>query len=331
MGLAPALRVFVRTVERGSISAAARDLSVSQPAVSKHLRNLESHVGARLLERSARLARPTPTGQTLYEGARDGLATIEAALEGVRRDMGAVEGHLRVHAPTCIDGKQLHPIVLAFQQRHPGVTVDLALEDRVVDLVYENFDLALRLGRPDGAGLIVRPIGVTRRILVAAPDLLARTGPIETPERLMEVPVVVPISTAPDSTLALSRAGTDIAVPVRSVLRSNNPDVLVRTLVSAHAVGPVQQLLISQELSDGRLVCILPEYEARSSEVYFTFLSVRFMRSLVRAFTDFSVAALRQVEGIGAVGSTSVGPGTGRLRVPETTDWTVAFAGVAGD
>lgn len=92
MDIAAALRAFVHVVERGSVTAAARDLSVSQPAVTKQLRNLERHVGARLLERSARMVRPTAQGITLYEASRSALATIDAALEGVRHEMGAIEG-----------------------------------------------------------------------------------------------------------------------------------------------------------------------------------------------------------------------------------------------
>ena len=322
MDLALALRAFVRTVERGSISAAARDLSVSQPAVSKHIRNLEGHVGARLLERSTRLVRPTPLGQTLYEESRQGLATIDAALEGVRRDMGAVEGMLRVHAPTCIGAKQLHPIVLAFQAVHPGVTVDLALENRAVDLVYENFDLALRLGRPENNGLIIRQIGLVRRILVAAPSLLARIGPVETLAQLADAPLVGPLSSAPLETLTLFRSGTACEALVRPVLRSNNPDVVVRTLMDGHAVGPIQTLLVPDELRDGRLVRILPDYEFRSSEAFLAYPSVRFMRPVVRAFTDFAIARLRKVDGIDAADApaTAHGAAASSRRDPATID-----------
>ena len=166
MDLAAALRAFVRTVERGSITSAARDLGLSQPAVTKQLKNLEAHVGARLLERSTKIVRPTPLGQSLYESSRSALATINSAVEGVRRDMGTVQGLLRVHAPSCIGAKHLHPIVAAFQELHSGVTVDLFLEDRRVDIVYDNFDVALKYGKPDGQDLIVRRVGHVRRILV---------------------------------------------------------------------------------------------------------------------------------------------------------------------
>lgn len=299
MDLAAALRAFIRTVERGSVTAAARDLGVSQPAVTKHLRNLESHVGARLVERSSRIVRPTALGQSLYEASRSALTTIDAALEGVRRDMGEIEGLLRVHAPTCIGVKHLHRIVLAFQERFPTVTVDLVLEDRTVDLVYENFDIGVKYGRPEGQEIIIRRLGMVRRILVASPEFLARVGPIETVERLSEVDVITTAAVlSPRDSLTLVRDGRSVEASVRAVLRTNNAMVITNTLLDGHAAGPVQHLLVADELADGRLVRILPEFEVKSQEVYWAYPSVRFMRPAVRAFTDFVVPQLRMVEGI---------------------------------
>lgn len=300
MDIAIALRAFVRTVERGSVTAAARDLAVSQPAVTKHLRNLERHVGARLLERSSRVVRPTAQGQALYDASREPLASIDAALEGVRREMGAIEGNLRLHAPSCIGARHLHPIVMAFQRRYPAVTVDLVLENRDVDLVYENFDLAVKYGRPSNQDLIIRRLGHIRRILVAAPALLEEIGPIDTPERLSDVPVIGSAAwSTPRDVLSLrSRDGTATDIAVRSVLRTNNAEVIASTLIQGHAAGPVQQLLVNDELAGGSLIRILPDYEVKPTEAFFAYPSVRFMRPVVRAFTDFAVPALRAVDGI---------------------------------
>jgi DNA-binding transcriptional LysR family regulator len=302
MDIAIALRAFVRTVERGSVTAAARDLAVSQPAVTKHLRNLERHVGARLLERSSRVVRPTPQGQALYEASRGALATIDAALEGVRRDMGAVEGGLRIHAPSCLGSKHLHPIVMAFQRLYPAVTVDLVLENRDVDLVYENFDLAVKYGRPASQELIIRRLGVIRRILVAAPLFLEQVGPVDTLERLSEIAVVTTATllSSRDLLTLRHRNGETIDVPVRPVLRTNNAEVIASTLARSHAAGPVQQLLVNDELLEGKLIRILPDYEVRPTEAFLVYPSVRFMRPVVRAFTDFAIPALRAVDGITA-------------------------------
>ncbi|HSI42583.1 MAG TPA: LysR family transcriptional regulator [Xanthobacteraceae bacterium] len=299
MDIAAALRAFIRTVERGSVTAAARDLAISQPAVTKHLRNLERHVGARLLERSARMVRPTPQGQSLYEASRMALGVIESALEGVRRDMGAIEGPLRLHAPACLGARHLHPIVLAFQAQHPAVAIDLVLENRNVDLVHENFDMAVKYGRPEGQDLIIRRLGYVRRILVAAPSWLARFGPVDSLERLSQVGLVTtPSVLSPRDTLALQRGGHTIEVPVRPILRTNSAEVIAATLRGGHAAGPVQQLLVTDDLAAGTLVRILPDYEVKATGAYLAYPSVRFMRPVVRAFTDFAVPALRAVEGI---------------------------------
>jgi DNA-binding transcriptional LysR family regulator len=301
MDLALALRAFVRTVERGSVTAAARDLAVSQPAVTKHLRNLERHVGARLLERSSRIVRPTPQGQTLYEASRSGLATIDSALEGVRRDMGAVEGLLRLHAPSCVGAKHIRSMVMAFQAKYPAVTVDLVLDNRSADLVYENYDLAVRYGRPDGQELIIRRLGLIRRILVASPAFLTRVGPIKTLEQLSKVNVVVtPTVLAPRDVLTLHRKGEAFDITVRPILRTNNAEVIIDTLLEGHAAGPVQQLLVADEIAAGNLIRILPDYEVKPTEAFLAYPSVRFMRPVVRAFTDFVVPALRAVDGIDA-------------------------------
>ncbi|MGE7470881.1 LysR family transcriptional regulator [Bosea sp. NPDC003192] len=301
MDIAAALRAFVRTVERGSVTAAARDLCVSQPAVTKHLRNLERHVGARLLERSSRMVRPTVQGKALYEASRSALSTIDAALEGVRHEMGTIEGPLRVHAPSCIGARHLHPIALAFQARYSTVTIDLVLENRTIDLVHEGFDLALRYGRPDGQELIVRRLGLVRRILVAAPRFLERSGPVETPARLSEIDIVTtPTLLSPRDVLLLRRGNESVDVPVRPIMRTNAAETIVATLLSGHAAGPVQQLLVADELASGRLVRILPDYEVKPTEAFWVFPSVRFMRPVVRAFTDFAIPALRAVEGVDA-------------------------------
>lgn len=299
MDLTLALRAFVRTVERGSMTAAARDLAVSQPAVSKHLRNLEAHVGARLLERSVRLVRPTPQGQRLYDVAQQALGAIDAALEVSRREAGIVEGRVRLHVPSCIGSKHIHPIVNDFQAAHPGVSMELVLEDRVIDLVHENFDLAVRYGRPEARNVIVRRIGFIRRFLVAAPSYLARIGGLDDPQRLSEVDVVMASTIpAPSDILSLQHDDGELPVCVSPILRTNNAQVLVTSLCDGRGVGPVQHPLVADDLAAGRLVRVLPGYSIRSTEAFLVYPSVRYMRPVIRAFTDFAITRLRAVDGI---------------------------------
>lgn len=120
MDINVALKAFIRTVEKGSITAAARDLGVTQPAVTKHISNLERHVQARLLERSSKIVRPTAHGLELYEASRIAIASIDAALEGVRINTGEIEGNLRIHAPSCIGVGHLERIVGNFRMSIAG-------------------------------------------------------------------------------------------------------------------------------------------------------------------------------------------------------------------
>lgn len=299
MDLSLALRAFIRTVEKGSVTGAARDLDISQPAVTKHLRNLERHVNARLLERSARAVRPTAQGQALFEASRAALASIDAALEGVRRDADRLEGSLRLFAPACLGAQCLHPLLIEFQRAHPGITADLVLDNRAVDLVYENFDLALRYGRPEGLDIVVRHVGVVRRIMVASPAYLAEAGPIATPDDLATRPIVATTTVLSDrGRLALLRGDETIEVPVQPLLRTNAAQVIVGSLKAGHGPGPVQTLLVADALARGELVRILPDYEVKPSELFISFPSTRFLRPAVRAFVDFIVPRLKAVDGI---------------------------------
>jgi DNA-binding transcriptional LysR family regulator len=195
--------------------------------------------------------------------------------------------------------KHLHPIVAAFQAEHPRVTVDLVLEDRVIDLVHEDYDLALRYGRPEGQDLVIRRLGWVRRILVAAPAYLARAGGIETPEQVATCDLVTTRAAVDArSALILHRGREILTIPVRPVLRTNNAEVLVTTLLAGCLMGPVQHLLVAEHLAAGRLMRVLPDCEVRSTEAYLVYPSVRHMRPAVRAFTDFAVPRIQAVEGI---------------------------------
>lgn len=293
------LRAFVRTIERGSVTGAARDLALSQPAVSKHLRQLEARTGVRLFERTARSVRPTAQGLALYEASRAALATLEAALEGVQRDAGAVEGSLRLFAPSCLGSRQFYDAVAAFQLAHPAVRVDLVLDMRPVDLVYENFDLALTYTRPDTQDTIVSRIGAVRRVLAAAPAYLDRAGAIRDPDDLAgQRLAVTPTVLSRRGVLALRRGELTVETGVTPALTTNSADVLLRALRSGGYVGPVQSLLIGDDLAAGTLVRILRDYEVQSNDVYVSYPSARLMRPVVRAFVDLLIPRLKAVEGI---------------------------------
>jgi DNA-binding transcriptional LysR family regulator len=280
------------------MTAAASDLGVSQPAVSKLLRNLEAHAGARLIERSPRAMRPTAQGLSLYEAAGGALAVIDAALEGVRSDIAAISGSLRLHGPACIGERHLHRIVSNFQDRYPAVTVEFIFENRSVDLIHENVDLALRMGRPADQNTIVRRIGFSKRILVASPAYLCRRGQVSACEDLSGHDIIATNASLLGGALPLCKGSQKIEVSVRPKLITNNAQVLTNALKTGTGIGTTQVLLVSDELKSGALIRVLPEYEIQPKEFFLVYPSSKFLRPTVRAFIDFAVPALQRIEGI---------------------------------
>ena len=297
-----ALRALIRTIERGSITAAARDMGVSQPAVSKLIRNLEAYSGARLLERSSRVVKPTAIGLALYEASGTSLAVIDAALEAARNEMGAVQGTLRLHAPVCLGESHLHRIVADFQRKHRNVAVELTLENRPVDLIHENLDVAFRIGRPTEPSYVMRKVGFIDRILVAAPKYLASHKAIRSPAQLAEHEVVVTDAVlSRQGTLTLVKGKRSTQVVVNPVLKTNNARVLISALVAGRGLGPVQVPLVIDELACGKLVRVLPGYAVKASELYLIYPTTRFLRPAVRSFVEFAIPELKAINGISAV------------------------------
>lgn len=299
MDLTVALRAFIRTVERGSMTAAAEDLGISQPAVSKLLRNLETHTRARLLERNSRAVRPSPTGLRLYEVCNGALATIDAAIDEARNEAGTIGGTLRLHGPVCLGESRLHRIVADFQDRHPAVAVRLTLENRSADLIHEGFDLAIRMGRPLDQETILRRIGLVRRVLVAAPSYLANRTPVTKPSDLLGHSILVTDTVlSRTDTLSLCRNRETTEIRVHPVLVTNNAQVLIDAMRSGRGIGTAQVQLVSEDLASGRLVVVLGDHEIPSTELYLTYSSAKFLRPTVRAFVDFVIPALRKIDGI---------------------------------
>lgn len=298
MDLALALRAFARTVERGSVTAAARDLGLSQPAVSKLLRNLEAHVRVRLMERNARSLRPTLQGLRLYEATSGALATIDGAIEAARAEAGAITGRLRLHGPVCLGERRLHAIVAGFQARHPDVSVRLTLENRVVDMIHEGIDLAVGMGRPSAQDVVLRRIGWVRRILVAAPAYLDRRGAPRGTDCLASHALLATDTVLDRGTLTLRRGPETSVLSMEPILTTNNAQVLLDAILAGRGIGTAQVQLVAEALAEGRLVRVLPEHEIPATELTLAYPSARLLRPTVRAFIDYAVPALRGIEGI---------------------------------
>lgn len=299
MDLASSLRAFVQVLERGSMTTAARDLGLSQPAVSKLIRNLESHIGAKLLARGPTGARPTDQGARLRERLGDTLSTIDAAIGAAKGEAGAIGGTLRLQTLACLGERHLPAIAHRFRQLHPRVTVDLKLDNMPADLRTGDVDLAFGHTRANAKEVVQSRIGIVRRYLVASPSYVAVHSPIETPAGLAAHDLIVTdASLSEDSALPLRRNGEDLEVAITPALRTNSASVLLEAIRAGRGVGTAQFLLVDRDIANGQLVRVLPHWEIRPSDLFVSYRTTQRLRPVVRAFLDFAVPALREVDGI---------------------------------
>ena len=187
---------------------------------------------------------------------------------------------------------------MAFQDAHPSVAVTLSLENRAVDLIFENIDVALRMGRPSEQALIQKRIGFSRRILVASPSYLARNEPLRDVADLTTHDLLVTDASLRNGALRLRKGDNVEDICVRPKLTTNSARVLVEALRAGRGVATAQLLLVAEELRSGALIRVLPDHEIEPSEFFLVYSSTKFLRPVVRAFVDFATPALRRIEGI---------------------------------
>ncbi|WP_342239574.1 LysR family transcriptional regulator [Inquilinus sp. OTU3971] len=292
------MATFVRVAELGTLSAAARDLGLTQPAVSQQVAALERRLGVRLLNRSTRRLALTEAGERYHAQARRILEALAEAEDGLAEPSDTLAGSLRVHAPAGLGQAHLAPILIGFQRRHPELAVELIADDRYADLIGEGVDVAIRLGALASPGLVARRLATLRRILVASPGYVAAQGSPETPEDLARHPHVRFSWAASGDAVPLVGPDGPLEVRVRSRFLANNAFVLIEAIRAGIGIGGAQLPLVQPLLDRGELVRVLPGYAYAPLEVHAVYPSGRFVPRRVRAFVDHLVAALPGIPGL---------------------------------
>lgn len=293
-----AMKTFVRVAELGSLSAAARELGLTQPAVSQQMAALERHLNMRLLHRSTRQLALTDSGEAYYQRARHILQSVDEAEEAVAGLAASVQDNLRVHAPVGFGQMHLTPMLIDFQRQHPDLTVEFILDDRFADLVAEGVDVAIRFGALASSGLVARKLATFERILVASPDYLARHGSPLLPEELSEHRHVRFIWSPQGEAVPLIGPEGPIVVPVKSGFLANNAFVLNQALCAGVGIGGAQVPLVQPFLDDGTLVRVLPAYRYAPMDMHVVYASAKFLPRKVKAFVDYLAAGLSGIPGL---------------------------------
>jgi len=256
------MEAFVRSVETGSFSAAARELGLTPSALSKLVTRLERSLEVRLLTRTTRRIVPTPEGELFVARCRRILAEMEDAETEVGRSRERPRGRLRMHLGVGVAMHLVVPEMPRFFARNPEVQIDLLIEDRRVDLMRENIDISVRPWQPDTTSLVVRKIFDFERVLCAAPAYLKRRGVPRTPEELARHQCMG-VSSIPNHGQWLFRMPAGPRVfEIRQSASANNADCIYRFALSGMGIARLNEFIVADALRDGRLVRVLGDFHA---------------------------------------------------------------------
>ena len=280
--------VFERVAERGSFAGAAQDTGLTASAVSKLVTRLEQRLGVRLVTRTTRRLALTSEGETFLRRSREILAAIDAAEAEVAAARLAARGRLRVLAPPVLAVDQLAPAVPAFLARHPRITFDFLVTNRVVDLVKENVDVALQTGTLSNSTLVARKIADLRRVICASPHYLARYGRPEVPSDLAAHSCLT-MSGAPDSSVWRFLVN-DRVVPinVKGSACADSADMLVRLAIEGVGIVRLGEIAVASAIQKGLLQPLLQETHQSESYPLWAVMPPGTQRALkVKVFLDF--------------------------------------------
>jgi DNA-binding transcriptional LysR family regulator len=287
-----ALRLFVRVARSRSFSAAGRELGLSQPSASRLIASLEREVGAALLTRTTRAVTLTESGAEYLARVESILAALEEA-DHLARGSGELRGALRVAASMTFAVREIIPRLDAFLARHPALRMDLVLSDQRADLVAEAVDVAVRVGSLRESSAVARRIGVSHRVLVAAPAYLSRVGAPRAPSDLASHSIIVgPASSAPGG-WAFRKDGKATSVRVQGRVTVTNMEAATAAAVAGLGIVSTGHLGCRAELASGALVRVLSDWQMGVAEVNAILPAGRAAKPAARAFVAFLADQLR--------------------------------------
>jgi DNA-binding transcriptional LysR family regulator len=287
------LRAFVQAVESGSLTRAAEALQVATSAVSRRIKELEGRLGTQLLQRTTRQMRLTAAGETFHARAIEILQALEEAEAQAGCHSRTLTGPLRIAAPLAFGHSHLEPILIDFARAHPGLELDVDFSDRIVDLVAEGQDLAVRIGKLRDSTLIARKLLEARMVVAAAPAFWQRHGLPAAPDRLAELPALCYTgSERGDSWRYADPEGATGAVNVRATMRSTNGGFLRDAAVAGLGVVILPSFILHDAVRDGRLQPVLTGYRWPAVPINVVYPQTRHLSARARALIDALRAAL---------------------------------------
>jgi DNA-binding transcriptional LysR family regulator len=292
------IRVFVRVVELGSITAGGRDLRLTPAVASNRIKELERRLGVRLLNRSTRKLTPTEVGQVFFDHARAVVDSLDGAEAVVAGFAGRPRGAIRVTAPLGIGRRVVAPLVPEFAEAYPEVEIRLRLSDRKVDILQDGLDVAFFVGEPQDSTLKLRKIADCARVLCASPAYLARRGVPQKPQDLIEQGhncLLLRYPRSPEYFWVLETPEGPQKLAVSGRFDADDGDVLTAWALDGHGIVNKPRFDVLDHLEHGRLVEVLPATPPQPSSFGCLYPHRRLQDPKVRLFTDFMVERCRRI------------------------------------
>ena len=293
MDIVSALRAFLRVAETGSFSAAALDLNLTQPAVSRQVSALEEHLNTRLLHRTTSALALTAEGEHMIPMALRVVEAVDALNEASCAETALVSGRVRLTLPAPL-GLYVSDRLAAFLERHPSLSVELIFREEPSDLVGEGIDLEVRLGPVSDSSLMCRRIGWTTAFLVAAPSYLEQRGALRTPDDISGHECICYSRAGDGRSWSFSDGSDDIFVRIAPRLVANNAVAVHRAVLAGSGLAILSHILACPDIEAGRLVNLMPDFPPARLPISVVYPSRRNMPLRVRTVLDFLVEAVKE-------------------------------------
>lgn len=281
-------RMFIAVMETGSFTAAARRLSTSHGQASKLITRLEGELAVSLFNRSTRALKPTEVGLAYYERIRPLLAEYDALNDDVRDASKTPSGLLRVSAPVTFGSTQLTEHLIAFARRYPDIELDVSFADRLVNVVNEGFDLALRIGKLTDSNLIARKLCDIRIVTVASPVYLQQKGTPSHWSQLSEHHCIVDSNFRDPLTWLFQDENQQLHTQhVRGQIKFSNAEVCLRAAIEGLGITRLPTFVAGKALQEGSIISILSRYEAPPLGLYAIYPPAKYLTRRSRALIDF--------------------------------------------
>ncbi|HED33859.1 MAG TPA: LysR family transcriptional regulator [Gammaproteobacteria bacterium] len=281
------MSIFFHVVDAGGFSAAARRINMAKSAVSRHISELEKQLGVKLLNRTTRQLSMTESGEIYFQACSSVVAQATEVSNKIRGLTGEVSGTIKISCPTALATDYLTPVLKSFSNQYSQLKIDLSVDDQVVNMVDEGIDIAVRVGWLENSNLIARKIAELSRRIYVAREYIEQNGLPDSPEQLINHEWVIFTLLPTPYRLVLRKQGREQVVRIDGRFRTNNILTLKSLILEAAGIGVLSEFLVKDEIENGDLVHVLPEYSIDKAGIYVVYPNRDYLPLRSRLLIDY--------------------------------------------